>query len=114
MASYTVISDEYVNELFEGTNFGEPTNNCVLKKREQIAKNLRDQLNGYWSGHTAYHILIDGKFLKDAKSNEKKEPTALGVAFLQEMEGQQKFQHYDDCVSPGTCKGCPGCEGVKL
>lgn len=40
-------------------------NNCVKKKRELIAKTLRNQINGFWSGHTAYHIAVDGGFLKD-------------------------------------------------
>ena len=78
------VSDDFINELFAGTNFGEPINNCVKAKRKQIAKTLRDQVAGYWSGHTAYHIVVNGGFLKDAKSGEQKELTAFGAAFMSE------------------------------
>lgn len=83
MPGYQVVSDEYINKLFEGTNFGEKINSCVKAKRKQIVKTLRDQVAGYWSGHTAYHIAVDGGFLKDAKKSEAKQLTELGVAFLQ-------------------------------
>ena len=79
-----VVSDEYINNLFEGTNFGKPTNECVKMKRKQLAKTLRDQVAGYWSGHTSYHIAVNGGFLMDAKSSEPKKLTALGQAFLQD------------------------------
>jgi hypothetical protein len=80
-----IISDDFINQLFEGTNFGEPTNNCVEMKRKQLAKTLQDQVDGYWSGHTAYHIVVDGGFLKNGKRSTNKELTALGVAFMQEQ-----------------------------
>ena len=83
MPGYQVVSDEYINKLFEGTNFGEQINNCVKAKRKQLVKTLRDQVAGYWSGHTAYHIAVNGGFLKDAKKSEAKQLTVLGVAFLQ-------------------------------
>ena len=80
------ITDEYINKLFEGTNFGRPVNESVVKKRELIAKTLRNQVDGYWSGHTAYHIVIDGGFLLDAKSGKPKVLTALGEAFLEKSK----------------------------
>ena len=80
-----VITDEYVNELFKGTNFGRPINECVNKKREQLAKTLRDQVAGYWSGHTAYNIVVHGGLLIDAKSSEPKQLTDLGRDFLAEF-----------------------------
>jgi hypothetical protein len=76
------VTDEYINEVFAGTNFGEPTNNSVELKRKQLAKTLRDQIDGYWSGHTAYHIAVDGGFLVDSKRSSHKRLTALGAAFL--------------------------------
>ncbi|QFT55614.1 hypothetical protein [Microbulbifer sp. THAF38] len=78
-----VISDEYIEELFEGTNFGERVNNSTLLKRHHIAKHLKQQIEGFWSGHTMYHILIYGGFLMDAKTSETKRLTALGRAFLE-------------------------------
>lgn len=79
-----VLSDEYINSLFEGTRFGECVDNCVKEKRKLIVKTLRNQLDGYWSGHTAYQIVIQGGFLHDAKTDEQKHLTALGAAFLEE------------------------------
>ena len=80
-----VITDEYVNELFEGTNFGKPINESVDKKREQLAKTLRDQVAGYWSGHTAYNIAVHGGLLIDAKTTEQKRLTKLGHDFMAEF-----------------------------
>ena len=75
-------TDEFINELFVGTNFGATINESVTEKRILIAKTLNNQVDGYWSGHTAYNIVVDAGFLKDAKSSEKKELTAFGVEFL--------------------------------
>ncbi len=86
--AYQVVTDEFINKLFEGTNFGKPINGCVQKKREQIAKTLRDQTAGYWSGHTAYHIAVNGGFLKDAKRSTNKELTAFGAAFMSEFNAK--------------------------
>lgn len=86
----SVVTDDYVNGLFAGTNFGPKTNSCVIEKRKQIAKTLRDQIGGYWSGHTAYHIAVNGGFLKDAKRSTKKKLTELGRQFLAEHEVNQQ------------------------
>ena len=85
MSEYKVVSDKFINNIFGPGSFGPLVNNCVNEKRKFLAKTLRNQIEGYWSGHTAYHIAIDGGFLKDAKSGEEKHLTALGVAFLQEQ-----------------------------
>ena len=79
-----VLSDDYINSLFKGTNFGEAIDSCVQEKRKLIIKTLRNQLDGYWSGHTAYQIVVQGGFLHDAKSGDQKQLTALGAAFLEE------------------------------
>lgn len=50
--------------------------------KKQLHKNLRDQVNGYWSGHTAYHLMVGGGFLIDAKSGTKKKLTAFGQVFM--------------------------------
>lgn len=76
------ITDEYINKLFENTNFGPEVNSSAEGKRKMLAKTLKNQVDGYWSGHTAYHIAINGGFLKDAKSGSPKELTALGELFL--------------------------------
>ncbi|GAB0151794.1 hypothetical protein [Marinobacterium sp. BA1] len=84
-----VLSDEYINSLFIGTNFGDLVNGSVAEKRKLIIKNLKNQLDGYWSGHTIYNILVHGGFLHDAKTSEQKRLTALGIVFLREAEEVQ-------------------------
>lgn len=81
-----VLSDEYIESLFQGANFGEQVNGSTDEKRKLIRKALRNQLDGYWSGHTIYQIMVQGGFLHDAKSSEKKRLTQLGAAFLQEVK----------------------------
>jgi len=79
------ITDEYINNLFKGTNFGDPINKCVVKKREQIAKTLRNLRDGYWAGHTAYHIVVNGGLIEDGKKSEAKVLTELGELFLKDI-----------------------------
>jgi hypothetical protein len=76
------VSDEFINELFEGTNFGKSINNSAGLKRKQMVKTLMDQVAGYWSGHTAYNLAVHGGFLIDSKSGSIKQLTEFGVAFL--------------------------------
>ncbi|SEG21845.1 hypothetical protein [Marinobacterium lutimaris] len=78
------LSDDYIESLFQGTNFGEQVNGSIAEKRKLLSKSLRNQLDGYWSGRTIYQIMVTGGFLHDAKSSEKKRLTQLGEAFLQE------------------------------
>lgn len=82
----SVVSDDFVNSLFDGTNFGAKINGDVAEKRKQIAKTLRDQVGGYWSGHTAYWIVVNGGFLIDGKRSTEKKLTALGCQFLAEQD----------------------------
>ena len=77
------MNDNFISELFKGTNFGSRINNSVEEQRKLIAKTLRNQIEGYWSGHTAYHIVVNGGFLKDAKSGEEKRLTHKGKRFLE-------------------------------
>lgn len=78
---YKVVSDEYIDSLFEGANFGEDS--TTERRKQLIKKGLKNQLDGFWTGHTLYHILTDGGFLYDAKTSDKKRLTALGQAFIQ-------------------------------
>lgn len=77
--------DQIIHGLFSTRWSGDLRNAPIKKMREQLYKNLKDQLNGYWSGHTAYHILIDGGFIVDAPKG-KKVATKLGQMFIGEME----------------------------
>lgn len=78
------VTDEFISELFEGTNFGALTNGSISLKRALIKRTLQCQLDSYWSGHTAYHIVVDGGFLKDGKSNTPKKLTKLGEDFMKD------------------------------
>ncbi|GIC20770.1 hypothetical protein [Vibrio cholerae] len=77
--------DQIIHGLFSTRWSGDLRNAPIKRMREQLYKNLKDQLNGYWSGHTAYHILIDGGFIVDAPKG-KKVATKLGQMFIGEME----------------------------
>lgn len=58
--------------------------------RKQLYKNLKDQLNGYWSGHSAYSIMVHGGFLINSKRGTKKQLTSLGEKFIEDFERVQK------------------------
>ena len=79
------ITDSFINDLFENTNFGKPINESTFKKRYLLGETLRHLVDGYWVGHTAYHIALDGGFVKDGKKSVPKVLTAFGVAFLNEL-----------------------------
>lgn len=79
--------DELISDLFKSW-VGPASENIELAKN-QLYKNLSDQLAGYWSWHTAYWIMTCGGFLIDAPSGQKKKLTALGEMFMKEMEKKQ-------------------------
>ena len=79
------ITDKYIDDLFEGSAFDENTMSSTANKRKQLHKSLTDQINGYWSGHTAYFIMIRGGLLVDSKQGSNKRLTALGEIFMNEM-----------------------------
>ena len=72
---HKLFSDRWTKNLSEAP---------IEDMRKQLHKNLLDQTRGYWSGHTAYYIMIDGGFLTDAKSNTYKKLTELGQLFMDE------------------------------
>jgi len=80
------ITDDYINKLFEGTDFGGVVDRSVDSKRQFIAKKLRHQLQGCWTGHTAYHLMVYGGFLIDSSRYHKKQLTLLGSVFMRSME----------------------------
>jgi hypothetical protein len=65
----------------------------IEAQREQLFKNLQNQIDGYSSGHTAYHIMVDGGFLVDSKRvriegtgmAKGKRLTILGKMFMESM-----------------------------
>jgi hypothetical protein len=62
--------------------------------RQQLYENLQNQVDGYWSGHTAYGIMVDGGFLIDSKRIRIKDTgmakgkilTVLGEMFMESMK----------------------------
>mgnify|MGYP000562946559 CR=1 FL=1 len=78
--------NKVIKELFKRRWTSDLSDAPIEKQRAQIYKTLDDQRRGLWSGHTAYHLVIDGGFLKDAKSGVNKELTAIGKEFMLEME----------------------------
>lgn len=83
MSNHEVLSDVYVNKLFENTDFGEEINDSVDEKRKKIAEIIQDQVNGNLVDSISYKIVVDGGFVK--AGDTEKEVTALGNAFLQDV-----------------------------
>ncbi len=77
--------NEIIDKLFNAEQWG--IEDSISAKREQLHKNLTDQVNGWWSGHTAYQIMTKGGFLIDGKSCSIKKLTALGDVFMNQMGG---------------------------
>lgn len=79
---YQVISDEEIEMLFEYTNFGEATNNCIKLKRAQIVKSLGNKRDKYWVGHTMFRILVNAGLVNDFLKCKKVTLTMRGELFL--------------------------------
>lgn len=75
------VTNEYIERLFTGTDFGPDVNDSIEEKRRFIKQEIIKQRNGHWSGHTSYHIMLNGGFIIDSK-NEKKKITLLGIEYL--------------------------------
>jgi hypothetical protein len=58
----------------------------INSMKKQLHKNLSNQIDGYWSGHTAYHLMVDGGFLIDSKPGTDKRLTALGELFMRDYK----------------------------
>jgi len=82
--------DDYIVKAFINRWSGNEVRSSLDKMKEQLHKNLTDQINGYWSGHTAYGIMIDYGFLIDAKHENRrpKKLTRLGTIFMKHYEEQ--------------------------
>lgn len=86
-------TDKIIQKLFTERWTDNLANAPIEKMREQLYKTLADQVNGYWSGHTAYFLAVDGGFLVDSKRTmlceenkaKGKKLTALGQMFMDSM-----------------------------
>ena len=59
--------DKIIHKLFSTRWSGDLNKSPIEDMRKQLHKNLQNQMDGFWTGHTAYHIMVDGGFLVDAK-----------------------------------------------
>lgn len=64
--------DKLISYTFHMYWNGSYTLSSIDNMKKQLHKNLTDQLNGYWSGRTAYAIMTKGGFLIDSKRGTKK------------------------------------------
>lgn len=86
--------DKIIHNLFSTRWSGDLNNAPIQEMKKQLYKNLKNQIDGFWTGHTAYHIMVDGGFLIDAKRQrikdtemyEGKKLTELGVLFMESHE----------------------------
>ena len=83
-------TDKIIYDLFSSRWTDNIAKAGIDKMRAQLYKNLTNQIDGYWSGHTAYHIMVDGGFLIDDKPGEKKKLTRLGLLFMSKMKDAEK------------------------
>ena len=86
--------DKIIFKLFSRNWHGDLSSSTIEAMRLQLRNNLQDQVNGYWSGSTAYYIMTKGGFLVDSKRKpiessgmcEGKKLTALGQMFMDSMK----------------------------
>ena len=86
-------TDRIIKGLFVSRWTGDLNSAPIEKMRKQLHKNLHDQERGFWSGHSAYGIMVDGGFLIDSKRVrlegynmcEGKKLTVLGEIFMASM-----------------------------
>ena len=82
--------DNVIRELFSSRWTDNLANAPIEDMKKQLYKTLKDQVNGYWSGHTAYHLAVDGGFLIDSKRSfddetgkaKGKKLTSFGKLFM--------------------------------
>lgn len=80
------VIDSIIEPLFKARWSGDLSDAPISEMREQLFKTLRDQTMGYWSGHTAYNIAVDGGFLINDKKGANKRLTRLGAMFVEQEQ----------------------------
>lgn len=96
--NYDEMSDtnKIIHKLFSSRWSGDLNSASIDDMRKQLYKNLKNQVDGYWSGSTAYSIMVDGGFLIDSKRvriensgmAKGKKLTVLGEMFVESMNSQ--------------------------
>ena len=85
--------DKIIYDLFSSRWTSNLANAPIGDMKKQLHKTLIDQVSGHWSGHTAYHIAVDGGFLVDSKrvfdeetgKAKGKRLTSVGKLFIESM-----------------------------
>jgi hypothetical protein len=80
------VIDSIIEPLYKTRWSGDLSDAPVSEMRDQLFKTLRDQTMGYWSGHTAYNIAVDGGFLINDKKGANKRLTSLGAMFVEQEQ----------------------------
>ena len=75
--------DQIIQKLYKERWSGSLADAPIEEQRKQLQETLQKALDGYWSGHTAYFIAVDGGFLLDIKPNKL---TYLGKMFMKQMD----------------------------
>jgi len=87
--------DNIIFELFTSRWSGDLNKSPIADMRAQLYKNMKNQIDGFWTGHTAYFIMVDGGFLIDAKRVRNKPEngmckgkklTVMGKMFMDSYE----------------------------
>ena len=73
--------DKVIHHLFTTRWSDDLCNAPIENMRKQLHKNLQNQIDGFWSGHTAYNIMVDGGFLIDSKRKYIEETKYFGKKY---------------------------------
>lgn len=84
-SAFHEVMNHLIRELYSPRWSGDLANSSVVEMRKQLQKTLQNQMDGYWSGHTAYNIAVDGGFLIDGKKCSNKRLTELGRMFMEQQ-----------------------------
>ena len=80
------VIDSIIEPLYKTRWSGDLSDAPVSEMRDQLFKTLRDQTMGYWSGHAAYNIAVDGGFLINDKKGANKRLSSLGAMFVEQEQ----------------------------
>ena len=92
--------DNIIFELFSTRWHGDLSAAPISEMRAQLRKNIQNQIDGYWSGSTAYRIMVDGGFIVDSKRKriygtgmaEGKKLTSFGKMFMDSFDDKAKWE----------------------
>ena len=82
--------DNIIFELFSSRWYGHLSAAPISEMRAQLRKNIQNQIDGYWTGSTAYQIMVDGGFIVDSKRGKNKKLTMLGKVFMDSFDDKAK------------------------